>query len=328
MGVDAIGDDPGEPEYGWDTALPRPATGLQDFLKQLWAQGIIEEELTMMTANNRPCAVITGGAGLLGKAMASAFAVEGFDILLADIDGHRLELVAEGLRARGIQVLTQVTDVASAAALDALRDAALTQFGRVNRLCLNAGLAIPKPFEALTRDDWDKVLGVQFHGVLNGILSFLPQLIAQGESRNAVDRNRHIIIVSSMSGVGRADLRPINAPYVVAKHATVGLTEVMAPTMERHGIGVSVLCPGMTVADPTAMQGKIWPMASAAWYENNLLDADQVAAEMMAGIAEKRLHIFPHRLGRQEVIDRHAHLMADFDSAERTSPPITTPAET
>ena len=284
--------------------------------------------MSVEKASGGPCAVITGGAGLLGKGMASAFAAEGFDILLADIDGDRLEQVAEGLRAGGTQVVTQVTDVANAAAMDALRDTALARFGRVNRLCLNAGLAIPKPFEDLTREDWDKVLGVQFHGVLNGILSFLPQLIAQGESGNAVDRDRHIVIVSSMSGVGRADLRPINAPYVVAKHATVGLTEVMAPTMERHGIGVSVLCPGMTVADPAAMKGTSWPMASAAWYENNLLDADQVAAEVMAGIAEKRLHIFPHRLGRQEVIDRHARLMADFDSAERTSPPVSVPAET
>lgn len=272
--------------------------------------------------SDRPCAVITGGAGLLGKGMASAFAGEGFDIVLSDIDGDRLEQVAEELRARGTQVLTHITDVADPAAMDALRDAALARFGRVNRLCLNAGLAIPKPFEDLTREDWDKVLGVQFHGVLNGVLSFLPQLIAQGESGSPVDRDRHIVIVSSMSGVGRADLRPINAPYVVAKHATVGLTEVMAPSMERYGIGVSVLCPGMTVAEPAAMKGVSWPMASAAWYENNLLNADQVAAEVIAGIAEKRLHIFPHRLGRQEVLDRHARLMADFDSAERTSPSV------
>src|SRR5690606_27480085 len=101
---------------------------------------------------------------------------------------------------------------------------------------------------------------------------------------------------------------------------TVGMAEVMAPAMERHGIDVSVLCPGMTVADPAAMKGKEWPMPSAAWYEDNLLDAEQCAAEVIAGIREKRLHIFPHRAGRQEVLDRHARLMVDFDSAEKTSP--------
>lgn len=271
-------------------------------------------------ASDRPCAVITGGAGLLGRGMALAFAEEGFDIALADIDAGRLEDVAAPLRAKGAQVLTHVTDVADPAAFDALRDAVMARFGRVNRLCLNAGTAVLKPFEELTRADWDKVLGVQFGGVLNGILSFLPGLIAQGERGADVDRDRHVLIVSSMSGVGRADLRVLNAPYVVSKFATVGMAEVMAPAMERHGIGVSVLCPGMTVADPAAMKGKEWPMPSAAWYEDNLLNAEQCAAEVIAGIREKRLHIFPHRAGRQEVLDRHARLMADFDSAEKTSP--------
>jgi hypothetical protein len=56
-------------------------------------------------------------------------------------------------------------------------------------------------------------------------------------------------------------------------------------------------------------------MASAAYYADNLLDADQLAEEVLAGIAEGRLHIFPHHLGRQEVLDRHAMLMRGFDQA-------------
>jgi hypothetical protein len=58
-------------------------------------------------------------------------------------------------------------------------------------------------------------------------------------------------------------------------------------------------------------------MASAAWYDENLLDADEVADQVTAGISEKRLHIFPHHAGRQEVLDRHARLMQGFDQAER-----------
>lgn len=261
------------------------------------------------------CAVITGGAGLLGRAMALAFARQGMTIVLADIETERLEAAADPIRQERVEVATFQVDVADPAEVDALAAFAFDRFGQVNRLCLNAGIAILKPFDQLSREDWSKVLGVQFGGVLNGITAFLPHLIRQGG-------DRHVLLTSSMSGVGRADLRPLNAPYVVAKFATTGLGEVMASPLAEHGIGVSILCPGMTVSDPAAMRGTKWPMASAAWYENNLLDADQVASEVLAGIAEGRLHIFPHRLGRQEVIDRHAKLMEGFDQAERTSPPV------
>ena len=261
------------------------------------------------------CVVITGAGGLLGRAMAAAFARDGRDVVLADIDSSKLADSVAAVEREGRAALAVVTDVSDASAMDSLAIAAWDRFGRIDRLCLNAGLAILKPFAEQTRADWDMVMGVQWGGVLNGVLSFLPRLIEQGG-------DRHILIVSSMSGVGRADLRQLNAPYVAAKFASAGLAETMAPAMEEHGIGVSLLCPGMTVADPAAMAGKSWPMPSATWYQDNLLNAAQVADEVMAGIAERRLYIFPHRAGRQEVIDRHVRLMEGFDQAERTSPPI------
>jgi len=257
----------------------------------------------------RPCAVVTGGAGLLGQAMGLAFARQGMDVVLADIDAEKVEAAAEAVRATGVEVLAVRCDVAQAAEVDELAARAYARFGRVNRLCLNAGLAILKPFAELRREDWNAVMGVQFGGVLNGVLAFLPRLIAQGG-------DRHVVLTSSMSGVGRADLRTLNAPYVVAKFATTGLGEVMGPALEEHGIGVSILCPGLTVKDPEAMRGMDWPMASAKWYADNVLDAEQVAAEVLAGISEGRRHIFPHHAGRQEAVDRHAMLMRGFDQAE------------
>ena len=84
---------------------------------------------------------------------------------------------------------------------------------------------------------------------------------------------------------------------------------------------MSVLCPGYTVADPNAVRN--YAMPSAAWYEGNLLTPDQVAEEMLRGIAEERLYIFPHRAGRAEVEARHAALMAGFDQSAQSSPPLT-----
>ena len=256
------------------------------------------------------CAVITGGGGLLGTALARAFARQGLDVVLADIDEDRMQRAIQAVEQEGRSALAVVTDVAQPEALERLAQEAWGRFERVERLCLNAGVAVLKPFTELTRTDWDNVMNVQWGGVLNGVLAFLPRLVDQ-------EGDRHILIVSSMSGVGRADLRQLNAPYVAAKFACVGLAEVMAPSLEPHGIGVSVLCPGLTVEDPAAMKGTAWPMASAAWYDENLLDADEVADQVTAGISEKRLHIFPHHAGRQEVLDRHARLMLGFDQAER-----------
>lgn len=255
--------------------------------------------------------------------MAIAFASEGMNIVLSDVNPEKLEESAVALRASGAEVLPVVSDVADMASMTALADAAFSRFGRVNRLCLNAGVVARKPFEELTKADWDKVLGVHLGGVINGVLNFLPRLIEQGASGAPLDSDRHVLIVSSMSGVGRADMRVLNAPYVVAKFASAGFAEVMSPALAPHGIDVSVLCPGMSVADPvTARAAANWSMPSAAFYEGNLLSAEQVAAEVLAGIAERRLHIFPARAGRQEVLGRHAMLMHAFDQAERTSPPI------
>jgi NAD(P)-dependent dehydrogenase (short-subunit alcohol dehydrogenase family) len=260
------------------------------------------------------CAVITGGAGLLGRGMALAFAKQKMKVVVADIHEDRLGDTVSAVRALGAEVIGVPTDVTKPEAFEALADAAFGRFGEVNVVCLNAGLAILKPFEQLTRDDWQRVLSVQFGGVLNGVLTFLPRLIAQGG-------DRHFVLTSSMSGVGRGDMRLLNAPYVTAKFAVVGMTEVMAPAMAPHGIGVSVLCPGMTVADPAASRAADqWAMPSAAWYRHNLLDAAQVAEEVIHGIRENRLHIFPHQLGRGEVEGRYAKLMESFDQAERTSP--------
>jgi NAD(P)-dependent dehydrogenase (short-subunit alcohol dehydrogenase family) len=258
------------------------------------------------------CAVITGGGGLLGRGMATVFAQEGMNVVVADINGEAAAdtaAVVEALGAKAVAVTTDVTDPTSMAAL---ADRAYAEFGAVHVLCNNAGAAVLKPFVELTRADWDRVLSIQWGGVLNGILAFLPRLLEQGG-------DRHIVNTSSMSGVGRAELRLLNAPYVTAKFAVVGMTEVMAPSLAEHGIGVSVLCPGYTVADPAKVT---FAMPSAAWYEHNLLTAEPVAREVVHAIREGRLYIFPHRAGRGEIEGRQQRLIDGFDQAARTSPPL------
>jgi NAD(P)-dependent dehydrogenase (short-subunit alcohol dehydrogenase family) len=255
------------------------------------------------------CAVITGGGGLLGRGMALAFAREGMDVVLADLRLEAAEAVAEAVRATGRRAKALAVDVSDAEAMEAMADAAFAAFGDVHLLCNNAGGALIKPYEDLTKADWDRVLGSNLMGVINGNLAFVKRFIAAGGER-------HIVNTASMSGVGLASLRQSNAIYVTSKFAVVGMTEAMAPALEKYGIGVSVLCPGMTVADPAAPLEHRMP--SSAWYgdRDNVLGPAAVADEVVRGVREKRLHIFPHHAGRAEVEARQTLLLRGFDQAD------------
>jgi len=261
------------------------------------------------------CAVITGGGGLLGRAMALRFAREGMKVVVSDSNADSATAAAAEVRAAGGEAIAIAADVTSLDSMAALAAGAVAAYGGVHLLCNNAGIAVLKPFAEQTPADWQQVLGVQLNGVLNGIHAFLPILLAQGG-------DCHVVNTSSMSGVGLAEMRQLNAPYVTAKFAVVGLSEVMAASMADKGLGVSVLCPGFTVQDPAAITDAMYQMPSAAWYKHNLLNPAQVAEEVYHGVRENRLFIFPHRAGREEVVRHFEKIMAGFDQAEKTSPPL------
>jgi NAD(P)-dependent dehydrogenase (short-subunit alcohol dehydrogenase family) len=258
-------------------------------------------------------AVITGGGGLLGRGMALTFAEAGMDVVVSDIRIEAAEAVAAEVEARGRRALAVQTDVSDPASMTQLADRAYVAFGRVNLLCNNAGGALLKPVWDYSLEDWNRILGSNLMGVIHGVHAFMPRMIAGSGPR-------HIVNTASMSGVGLASLRQLNAIYVTAKFAVVGFTEALAPALEEHGIGVSVLCPGMTVVAPSKpMEFK---MASAEWYADNLLDGVDVGREVLRGVEENRLHIFPHRNGLGEVEGRHALLLESFRQAAATSPPL------
>lgn len=253
-------------------------------------------------------AVITGGGGLLGRGMARVFAEAGMDVVAADLRLEAAESVAEEVRGLGRQALAVEVNVADPASMEALAESAYAEFGKVNVLCNNAGAAVLKPYPELTLDDWTKVLGANLMGVIHGVHAFLPRLIAQA------DRGpRHIVNTSSMSGVGLANLRQLNVPYVTTKFAVVGLTEALNPILVEHGIHAAVLCPGMTVADPS--QPMTYRMPSAEWYKDNLLGPLDVGREVLASLEEKRLYVFPHEAGLDEVIQRHEGVVEGFRQA-------------
>lgn len=181
-------------------------------------------------------AVITGAASGIGLGLAGRFAAEGMRVVMADVEGVALAKAAAGLAEAGASVLPVVTDVSDRAAVEALRDAALSAFGAVHVVCNNAGVGgLPGPLWECPPGEWDWVLGVNLGGVMNGVRTFMPVLLEQDAG--------HLMNTSSVFGVFAGTL----GPYGVSKHAVAALTETLHFNLESLGVthvGVSVLCPG------------------------------------------------------------------------------------
>jgi NAD(P)-dependent dehydrogenase (short-subunit alcohol dehydrogenase family) len=181
-------------------------------------------------------AVITGAASGIGRALAERCAHEGMKVVLADVDVDALATTVAALKATGAPVLAVVTDVSKAQDVDALAQRTLAAFGAVHLLCNNAGVWAGISAWDSSLADWEWVLGVNLWGVIHGIHTFVPLMLAQGTPG-------HIVNTASMAGLltGRGP-----AVYRVSKHAVVALSEMLYHQLAHRGanVKVSVLCPG------------------------------------------------------------------------------------
>ncbi len=179
-------------------------------------------------------AAVTGAASGLGRSMALAFAAEGMDIALADVDEVNLTAVADEVQEKGVRAITLKVDVSQAAQVDAFRDQAIARLGAVHVVCNNAGVAPLGPLWESSVGDWEWILGVNLWGVIHGVRAFAPALIAQNEG--------HIVNTASVAGLISP---PGMGAYNVTKHAVVALSETLYHDLRvrKSKVGVSVLCP-------------------------------------------------------------------------------------
>lgn len=173
-------------------------------------------------------AVVTGAASGIGRSLARLLHDRGYRLVLADRDLGALELVSQDLSALAVQA-----DVAAAASMHALAEVA----GSCDLLCLNAGVVSESPGAPWESppEEWDRVLGVNLGGVVNGLRSFVP-LMADGSQRSA------ILITASLAGVLSW---PGGGPYGASKHAVVALAEQAALELADRNISVTVNCPAL-----------------------------------------------------------------------------------
>ena len=181
-------------------------------------------------------AVITGGASGIGRAFADRCLEEGVKIVLADIEEAALDGAAQELANAGADVLAVRTDVSKPGSVEDLAKRVLDRYGAVHLLFNNAGVASSGPVWQNTLADWEWVLGVNLMGVVHGIRTFVPIMLAQ-------DADAHIVNTASMAGLLST---PGLGIYNVSKHGVVTLSETLALELQqaRARINVSVLCPG------------------------------------------------------------------------------------
>jgi NAD(P)-dependent dehydrogenase (short-subunit alcohol dehydrogenase family) len=196
---------------------------------------LIEEERTMLD-EPRSTAVITGAAGGIGSALARSFAEKGTQVVLADLDEVSLEQVATHLSDQGARVLAVPTDVTAPGSVERLAERTVSHFGGVDVVCNNAGIVISGMTWSVTPEEWQRIMSVNFMGVVNGIRSFIPILRAQNRG--------HMVNTASMAGV---TCGPGMAAYAASKHAVVAVSECLYKELLAEGsaVRVSVLCPGM-----------------------------------------------------------------------------------
>ena len=246
-------------------------------------------------------AVVTGAASGIGLGLTRAFLAEGMKVVMADIEEAALDDAVVGL-GPDAEVVGVVCDVSDPAQVDGLRDTALHHFGGAHVVVNNAGVSTGGPAWTHTPEDWEWVLGVNLIGVVNGVRTFTPLFIDQGEG--------HIVNTASMAGLSSP---PFMSVYNVSKHGVVTLSETLFADLAMvgaDGVGVSVLCPGWVKTQiheayrnrpATSTAEAQAPSDAAAGMTDviggliaNGLEPDDVAAQVVDAIKTRRFYVITH----------------------------------
>jgi NAD(P)-dependent dehydrogenase (short-subunit alcohol dehydrogenase family) len=249
-------------------------------------------------------AVITGAASGIGRGLAIRCAAEGMSVVVADVDEANLE---ETRKLCAVPAIAVPTDVSKPQSVEALADAARSEFGKIHLVFNNAGVLVPGCAWERSAEDWEWQIGVNLFGCIHGARVFLPILIDQGEPA-------HMVNTASVGGLLTG---PFLSPYIVSKHAVVALSEVIHHELRatQAGVGISCLCPGAVATGISrservrpADKGPAAPLNSeaeqafarglAAGLESGMSPAE-VAEHTFAGIRENRFWIFPDPMYRE-----------------------------
>lgn len=244
-------------------------------------------------------AAVTGAASGIGRALAFAFAAEGMDVAIADIDDACLDETRHEVARHGVRCVAQRVDVSRSEEVEAFARTVVTELGAVHVVCNNAGVSPVGPLWETSLDEWRWVVDVNLWGVIHGVRAFTPLLVAQNAG--------HIVNTASIAGLISP---PGFGAYSVTKHGVVALSEALLHDLRqrRSAVGVSVLCPayvptrlaetarrhaGQSVRDKSQDA-----LATEASFEKAVasgkLSPGDIAQAVVAAVKGSRFYILPH----------------------------------
>ena len=233
-------------------------------------------------------AVVTGGTSGIGFAIADVLVRRGVNVMIADIREDAIPVAVDALaghpgHAAGVRV-----DVSLDADLDALADETVERFGRIDLVCNNAGVVCEQaPTWDQRPETWRWLVDVKLMGVVNGVRTFAPLLIAQGTG--------HFLNTASAGGLMPL---PMLAPYNATMHAVVGLTETLNTELRSVSplLGATVLCPGLVDTPLGANSVRLVPPgaatapADAGGMPPGAISPTVVAEAALEAVAADRVH--------------------------------------
>ena len=189
-------------------------------------------------------AIVTGGGGDLGSAIAKTLAAAGAKVVLASRDQEKLDAVADQIRAQGGEALGVATDVTDPVQAEKMVDRTIEAFGALDILVNNAGHALHfKPPEQLTPEEWNEGIALNLTSVFLCSLAASRVMIPQNSGR--------IVNLSSMAGGGEKAV--IFAHYGAAKAGVINLTQSLASAWAPHNVNVNCVVPG-AIATPQVLR--------------------------------------------------------------------------
>ena len=211
-------------------------------------------------------AIVTGGASNIGRGITLAFAQEGANVVIADFDESQAQKVAkeaQGLLGKVIAVMTDVTDWNQ---VQTMVKKTLDEFKTIDVLVNNAGGGhdfVEKLFVEQTREEWEKIVALNFWGVMSCTRAVLDHMIER--------RSGSIVNIGSDAG-RMGEYR--EGVYAGCKAGVIGLSKTLARELGRYGIRVNVVCPGTTLPDAPVGEKSLWAEGkqTASWLSPEMLE--------------------------------------------------------
>lgn len=219
-------------------------------------------------------ALVTGGGSGIGEAIVHAFAQQGANVAMADIDRASVERCATAISSYPGRHLPLVVDCGDVPSIDKMVSEATSTYGSIDILVNSAGITNPAGIFDVTEDQWDRINRLNAKGTFFCVQRVAKEMVCQ-------DHGGRIINIASISGRGYAGSS--NPAYAASKGAVIALTRVAAHQLAGHNVNVNSICPGYTLTT-------MFTEAASEWANVQGITGDELLGQIAERVPLKRIN--------------------------------------